>query len=179
MLLFRACVCFCLLTESKSFLASSKIQHRAKVESDYRERIEDASKRKKRGVLHHLFRVTTSNFETLNTTEREKEKEKKRAKKKALYLAFSLHTPQKRPKRRRRRRPRRRRRRALSLPVVWYRHHHRARKKKAKQKTGRPPKRTNTTNTNTTIEWDRIKVFILERAFWNAFCGRETSRTQS
>ena len=27
-------VCFCLLTESKSFLASSKIQHRAKVESD-------------------------------------------------------------------------------------------------------------------------------------------------
>ena len=51
-------VCFlCLLTESKSFLASSKIQHRAKVESDYRERIEDASKRKKRGVLHHLFRV--------------------------------------------------------------------------------------------------------------------------
>ena len=171
-------VCFCLLTESKSFLASSKIQHRAKVESDYRERIEDASKRKKRGVLHHLFRVATSNFETLNTTEREKEKEKKRAKKKALYLAFSLHT-QKRPKRRRRRRPRRRRRRALSLPVVWYRHHHRARKKKAKQKTGRPPKRTNTTNTNTTIEWDRIKVFILERAFWNAFCGRETSRTQS
>ena len=178
MLLFRARVCFlCLLTESKSFLASSKIQHRAKVESDYIERIEDASKRKKRGVLHHLFRVATSNFETLNTTEREKEKEKKRAKKKALYLAFSLHT-QKRPKRRRRRRPRRRRRRALSLPVVWY-HHHRARKKKAKQKTGRPPKRTNTTNTNTTIEWDRIKVFILERAFWNAFCGRETSRTQS
>ena len=57
-LLFRARVCFlCLLTESKSFLASSKIQHRAKVESDYRERIEDASKRKKRGVLHNLFRV--------------------------------------------------------------------------------------------------------------------------
>ena len=85
-------MCFCLLTESKSFLASSKIQHRAKVESDYIERIEDASKRKKRGVLHHLFRVATSNFETLNTTEREKEKEKKRAKKKGtLSRLFSSH----------------------------------------------------------------------------------------
>ena len=91
-------MCFCLLTESKSFLASSKIQHRAKVESDYIELIEDASKRKKRGVLHHLFRVATSNFETLNTTEREKEKEKKGQKKRHFISPF-LFTHHKRDQR--------------------------------------------------------------------------------
>ena len=102
-----------------------------------------------------------SDFETLNTTEREKEKEKKRAKKGTLSRLFSSHTEtEKKTEKKTKTKS------SLSACGIII--------ARGESETKRDYQ---SARTPTTIRG--IKVFILEREFWNAFCGRETSRTQS